>query len=85
MNVLPRENQIAAIATRDGRRATVPESGGTPSERAAKESGLREIRTSRLSERANVGRKPRLSRRYTEEAGEQGRATGGSQSLFPDR
>ena len=30
------------FGTRDGRRATVPESGGTPSERAAKESGLRE-------------------------------------------
>ncbi len=54
--------------TRDGRRATVPESGGTLSERAAKESGLRENRTSRLSERAEVGLRPRLSRLYTEEA-----------------
>ncbi len=45
----------------------MPESGGTLSERAAKESGLRENRTSRLSERAEVGRKPRLSRLYSEE------------------
>jgi hypothetical protein len=40
------------------------------------ESGLRENCTSRLSERAEGGRKPHLSRLYSWEADEQSRATG---------
>src|ERR1700758_1539550 len=39
------------------------------------ESGLRENCTSRLSERAEAGRTLHLSRLYTEEATEQGKAT----------
>src|SRR4051812_198816 len=39
------------------------------------ESGLRENRTSRLSERTEEGRKPDLLRLYSGEAGEQRRAT----------
>src|SRR6266508_5747761 len=41
---------------------------------STEESGLRENCTSRLSERAEAGRKPHLSRLYSCEAGEQGGA-----------
>src|SRR5215217_7492052 len=44
-------------------------------ETTTQESGLRENRTSRLSERTEEGRKPDLLRLYSGEAGEQRRAT----------
>src|SRR3954454_2861804 len=44
-------------------------------ETITQESGLRENRTSRLSERTEEGRKPDLLRLYSGEAGEQRRAT----------